>query len=600
MTRQSRAARPSQRRGQTAHVAKPPNLDRSTLTPGSPTGHWLAALSSACITIAVFLPTLENRFVDWDDDVNLVNNPEFRGLGWRNLRWMFTTTLMGHWIPLTWITFGADYLFWGMKPLGYHLTSLLLHAAGAVAFYFVALRLLRAATGAGEVALRLGALAASLFFAIHPLRVESVAWATERRDVLSGVWFLFSILTYLEAAAAAPARRRWWLAGSLACCALAVTSKAIVMTLPAVLILLDVYPLRRIGARWRDWTAREARRVWVEKIPYLLLALGAAGVAGYAQRSLAEPLAAQPVEGRIAVAFYGLCFYLWKTFIPFPISPLYQMSPHVDPLAFPMVASAVTVVALTGGLLWLRRKWPAGLAVWVSYTVLLAPVSGIAQSGPQLVAARYSYLPCLGWALLVGAAVCLLFHGAAGGRLGRGWVRIGAAGVVTCFVGLGILSWRQTRIWHDSETLWSYVVSVDPASSIARNNLGFIFLNQGRLDEAEREIRTALRLSPEWEDARTNLAAVLARLGRFEEAGEARAQLGYLLLKHEKFKAAIELFEKEVKARPGDPAAHNNLGAALLLQGNAGPAIEHFEQALQINPGYEKARRNLAAARLGR
>jgi tetratricopeptide (TPR) repeat protein len=544
----------------------------------------------------VFLPALQNQFVDWDDDVTLVDNPEFRGLRWTNLRWMFTTTLMGHWIPLTWITFGADYLVWGMRPLGYHLTSVLLHTAGAVVFYFVALRLLRTATGAGEVALRLGALAAALFFAIHPLRVESVAWATERRDVLSGLLFLLTILTYLEAAAGGR-RRRWWLAGSVACYALATTSKAIVMTLPAVLILLDVYPLRRLGPRWREWTVPEARRIWAEKIPYLLLALGAAGVAGYAQRSLAEPLAARPVESRIAVAFYGLGFYLWKTLVPFPISPLYQIPPRVDPLAVPMVASALAVVALTGGLLWLRRKWPAGLAAWVSYVVLLAPVSGITQSGPQLVAARYSYLSGLGWALLAGGAVCLLAHGAPSGRLSRRWARLGAAAIFACCVGLGILSWEQTRIWHDSETLWSYVVSVDPASSIAHNNLGFVLLNQGRLDAAEREIREALRLSPEWEQARSNLATSLARQGRFEEAGEARAQLGYLLLKHGKFTAAIELFRKEVSARPRDPAAHNNLGAALLLQGDVGPAIEQFEQALDIDPGHERARRNLAAAR---
>ena len=154
---------------------------------------------------------------------------------------------MGHWVPTTWITFGADYLLWGMNPRGYHLTNLLLHAAAAVAVYLVALRLLRATMAGGEQALRLGALAAALFFAIHPLRVESVAWVTERRDVLSGLWFALTVLAYLKAADATGARRRWWLAGSVAAYGLAATSKAIVMTLPAVLVLLDVYPLGRLG-----------------------------------------------------------------------------------------------------------------------------------------------------------------------------------------------------------------------------------------------------------------------------------------------------------------------------------------------------------------
>ena len=170
----------------------------------------VAPLLVALITFGAFLPTLQNGFVDWDDPTNLIDNPHYRGLGWSHLRWMFTTTLMGHWIPLSWVTFGADYLVWGMKPVGYHLTNLLLHTGGAVVFYFVALRLLRAATtGPGEIALRAGAGVAALFFAIHPLRVESVAWVTERRDVLSGLWFLLTILTYLKAANPV-APWRWW------------------------------------------------------------------------------------------------------------------------------------------------------------------------------------------------------------------------------------------------------------------------------------------------------------------------------------------------------------------------------------------------------
>lgn len=548
--------------------------------------------------MVVFWPTLGNQLVDWDDDRNLSNNPDFRGLGWQHLRWMVTNTLMGHWIPLTWITFGADYLLWGMNPFGYHLTNLLLHAASAATFYFVALRLLRAASGPGSSMRSLGALAAALFFAIHPLRVESVAWVTERRDVLCGLWFLLTVLTYLRAAEAMGARRRWWLAGSVACYALAATSKSIVMTLPLVLIILDIYPLRRLGARWREWRAPEGRRVLAEKIPYLLLALGAAGMATYALRSYGETLAsALPLESRIAVALYGLGFYVWKTVIPFPISPLYQLPNPVAAADPRMVASAAAVVALTGGFLWLRRRWPAGLAVWVSYIVLLAPVSGIVQSGPQLVAVRYSYLACLGWALLVGGAVSLLARSAAAGRLGHGWARVGVVAMIACFVGLGVLSWRLTRVWHDSETLWSYVVSLDPASSIGHNNLGYAYLNRGNLDAAEREILTALRLDPEWELAQTNLAVVLFRQGRFEQAGEARTQLGSLLLKHRKYRAAAELYQKEVNARPGDPAAHNNLGVALMLLGDIRPAIEHFEEALRINPGHEKARRNLAAAR---
>jgi tetratricopeptide (TPR) repeat protein len=547
--------------------------------------------------VAVFSPALGHQFLNWDDPMNLVDNAEFRGLGWRNLRWMFTTTLAGHWIPLTWLSFGVDYQLWGMNPLGYHLTNVLLHAATGVVFYFVALRLLRVATGAGEGVLELGALAAALFFAIHPLRVESVAWATERRDVLSGLWFLLTILTYLKAAGPDGPRRAWWRAGSVTCFALAAMSKAIVMTLPALLIVLDVYPLRRLPSRWREWTAPAARSVLVEKIPYVAVGLATGLIAHHAVRSYGDMIASLPLENRVAVALYGLAFYIWKTFVPILIAPMYQLPAHLDPRDGPMLASAAAVIGLTGVLVWLRCRWPAGLAVWIGYVVLVAPVSGIVQSGPQMVAARYSYLSCLGLALLVGGAVCWLGRRTVDRRLSRRWTAAGIVGITGAYVGLAVLSWQLTWVWRDSETLWAYAVSVEPASPLAHGNLGFAYLNRGRLAEAEREMRLALRLAPEWELGQQNLAAVLARQERFVEAGEARAQLGFLLLKHRKYDAAVALYQKEVGVRPGDAAAHNNLGAALLLRGDVGLAIDHFEEALRLDPGHEKARRNLAAAR---
>jgi Flp pilus assembly protein TadD len=214
-----------------------------------------------------------------------------------------------------------------------------------------------------------------------------------------------------------------------------------------------------------------------------------------------------------------------------------------------------------------------------------------------MVAARYSYLSCLGLALLVGGAVCVLARWAAARRLSRRWAVAGIALIGGGYLGLGVLTWQQTWIWRDSETLWTHAVSGDPESPLARGNLGFVYLNQGRLSEAEREIRVALQLAPEWETAQQNLGVVLARQQRFAEAGEARAQLGYLLLKHGRYDAAVALFQKEVGVRPGDAAARNNLGAALLLRGDVEPAIEQFEQALRLDPAHEKARRNLAAAR---
>src|SRR6058998_3018459 len=276
--------------------------------------HAVIPLVIAFSTFAAFLPTLHNQFVSWDDDKNFLENPDYRGLAWTNLRWMWTTHL-GHYIPLTWMTLGLDYLLWGMNPLGYHLTSLLLHAANAVVFFFIVRRILtRALPSPSErgYALAVSAGVAALGFAIHPLRVESVAWVTERRDVLSGLFYLSAILIYLRACEGGARGRGWyWLSVAVFVCAL--LSKSMVVNLPVVLLILDVYPLRRLGG-FVGWWSGPARRVYVEKIPFVFLAAAASAVALMAQLSVhtVTSLAQLSVPGRLAVSAYGFSFYLWK------------------------------------------------------------------------------------------------------------------------------------------------------------------------------------------------------------------------------------------------------------------------------------------------
>ena len=572
--------------------------NRSTASAGTALfPSWIILLVVVLVTLSAFLSTLGSDFVNWDDDWLLVENVEFRGLGWTQLQWMFTTTLLGHWVPLTWMTFGLDYVLWGMNPLGYHLTNLLLHLGAVVAFYFVALRLLRAAmTALSEIALRLGAGAAALFFAIHPLRVESVAWITERRDVLSGLFFMLTILAYLKAAAIDGLRRRWWLAGSLGFYFLAVLSKAIVMTLPLVLIILDFYPLHRIGGNWRDWVSSRARRVWLEKIPYFVLALVAGGMALYAERTIVAvaPLASWSLASRIGVALYGLWFYVQKTVVPYPIWPLYRMlAPHSPA----MVGGALGFIALCIGFFFARRRWPWGLAVWVSYVVLLLPVSGLAQAKPHLVAPRYSYLSCLGWALIVGAGSSLLVERIASRKLRGRWATVWTAGVIAGFAALALLTRNQSQVWRNSETLWSYALSVDPKSSIAHNNFGSFLLDHGRVEEGEAHIKKAVELKPGFELAVRNMG-VLGSRGRLDDS--ARTEVAFKLVRQGDFDRAAELFQKTVEERPGDATAHNNLGVALLLKGDSAAAIDQFEQALKINPRFEEAKLNLGAARIKR
>src|SRR5256884_3092564 len=444
-----RAAANSQHQG-------PPPREPVVHTPAPGWVLWLVPVLIALVTVAAFLPALQNQFVSWDDDENFLDNPHYRGLGWSQLHWMWTTH-QGHYIPLTWMTLGLDYLLWGMNPVGYHLTSLLLHAANAVVFFFVVRRILTLALPSPSErghALAVSAGFAALVFAIHPLRVESVAWVTERRDVLSGLFCLSAILVYLRACERGARGRGWyWL--SVAVCGCALLSKSMVVNLPVVLLILDVYPLRRLGGAI-GWWSEPARRVYVKKIPFVLLAATASAIAVMAQSSVhaALSLAQLSVPGRLAISAYGVSFYLWKMVVPLNLSPLYERPLTLNPSAMPFVLSYGLVLALTAIVLALRRRAPGLLSVWFAYVVVLLPVLGIFQNGPQIAADRYTYLAGLGWATLAGAGLFSCWRTLRRSRTGTPTTLALAGTVTSVVVTFGILTWNQVQVWHDSERLW--------------------------------------------------------------------------------------------------------------------------------------------------
>ncbi len=527
--------------------------------------HWLVPLVIALLTFAAFLPALNNEFVNWDDEKNLLDNPHYRGLGWAHLHWMWTTHL-GHWIPLTWMTLGLDYLLWGMNPFGYHLTNLLLHAANAVVFFFVVRRILTRALPAPSErghALAVSAGVAALVFAIHPLRVESVVWATERRDVLSGLFYLLTILGYLRACERGTRGRGWyWLSVAVFGCAL--LSKSMVVNLPVVLLILDVYPLRRLGGT-KGWWGESARRIYVEKIPFVLLALAASAIAVMAQSSIhaAASLAQVSMLARLMISAYGLSFYLWKTIAPVNLSPLYLLPAKLNPWSMPFILSYGLVLAITAVVLALRRRVPGLPAAWLAYIVILLPVLGIVQSGPQIAADRYTYLAGLGWAILAGASLFSCWHA---------W-RFPLTGLAVCvLVGLGVLTWNQTQVWHDSETLWAHALAIDPKLSVAQNNWGTALVRQRKPAEAIEHYRRALDIDPNYADAHNNWGVALVRLGKLAEA--------------------IEHYRQAVHVKPDNALAHDNWGVALAQQGNLAEAIEHHRQALDIDPDYADAHNN--------
>ena len=372
---------------------------------------WLVPAAVVALTALVFLPALSGQFVNWDDEQNFVQNEAYRGLGLAELRWMFTTFHLGPYQPLSWLTLGLDYVVWGMDPFGYHLTSVLIHALNAWLVYRLAQRLFsEAGTATSVVAIRIAAAAAALAFAVHPLRVESVAWVTERRDVLSGAFVLLSLLAYL---AMADARRRGaaangWLAVSVAWFALSLLAKASAMTLPLALLVLDVWVLRRHQPGSHTPAPLSIRALAIEKIPFAVLGLVAAVLAVIGQRSARALVAldrADPLE-LVVRPFYALVFYLGKSLVPMDLSNLYEVPFRGDPFDAHYLLSAAAVVAITAAVWRLRQRWPALLAAWLCYAILLFPVSGIAHGGGQIVADRYSYLPCLGLAIFAcGAAL---------------------------------------------------------------------------------------------------------------------------------------------------------------------------------------------------
>ena len=537
---------------------------------------WLVPALIALVTFAAFLPTLQNQFVNWDDADNFLDNPHYRGLGWAQLRWMWTTFHMGHWIPLTWMTLGLDYVLWGMNPFGYHLTSLVLHAANAIVLYFVALRILGLALpdpgDRRRASLALAAGFAALLFALHPLRVESVAWATERRDVLSGLFYLLTILAYLRALERGERGRGWyWGAVGLFACAL--LSKSMAVSLPIVLLILDVYPLKRLGGA-TGWWSKSARRVYLEKIPFVLLAGAAAAIAFLALFQLHNMavLDKLSVPGRLAISAYNLSFYLWKMVVPVTLSPLYELGP-VNPSATPFLLSYAAVLAITVLALAVRHRVPGLPVAWLAYIIILLPVLGIFQNGPQVAADRYTCLAGMGWALLAGAGLLC-----ASRRL-----PVLSAGLALVLLGgLGSLTWSQTRIWHDSETLWSHAVAIDPSSPLGEYNWGLALDRQGKVTEAIERYQAALRLNPNYADAHNSVGAALANQGKVAEA--------------------IEHYQTALRLRPDFAEAHGNLGAALAQQGMLAEANDHYRQALQIKPDYADAHGNWgnALARQGK
>ncbi|HSK38594.1 MAG TPA: hypothetical protein VK943_02395, partial [Arenibaculum sp.] len=402
-------------------------------------------LAASVITFLAFLPVLAHDFVNWDDNLNFLTNTNYRGLAPENLRWMFTTFHMGPYQPLAWVTLGLDYTLWGMDARGYHLTSLVLHAINAGLFVAVAFALYRRmgwgrpGAGGNGSGIALAALAAGLFFAIHPQRVESVAWVTERRDVVSGLFLLLCLLAWL-------AERRML---ALLAFAASLLGKATGVTLPIALFVMDVYPLRRFKGGIGRAFAAENRHLWIEKLPWFALSLvaGIVAVVGQERSGALKSVDTFGVAERVGLTFYATGFYLWKMVAPFGLSPLYEMREDFNAFQYPSVIFVIGAVVVAMALILLRRRWPAGRAAFAAYFILIAPLSGAARAGHQLAADRYTYMATMPWVFMAGAALLIAPFRSRNQTLA-------AAALLAAL--LAVLTFVHSRIWRDSVSLWTH------------------------------------------------------------------------------------------------------------------------------------------------
>ena len=529
----------------------------------------------ALVTLMTFLPALRNRFVNWDDDVNILNNHAYRGFDAERIEWMSTTLFGGHYQPLTWLSYAVDYAVWGMSPFGYHLSNVLLHIVGVLLFFRVAVVLLRWSfrdrDGPSLVATCWCAAFAAAVFALHPLRVESVAWVTERRDVLSGVFVFACLLAYFRATGG----QRFsicWFALAVLLYALSLGSKAAALGLPAVLLVIDHYPARRPRLQ-----SVGLLRLVVEKIPFLFLAGAAGWGALMAQRAAGAMRGFEEMDvlSRVATACHSFSFYLYKFFLPLNLSALYPFPPRQELLGMLFVVTIIVVTVSFILAVSLYRRHPAILAALLCYVLLLAPVSGLAQSGKQFVADRYSYLSLLPLTLLVAGLLLRMF---ANGfttqerrRTAHGFAVL--AGVF--ILGISMLAFSQSAVWHNSVSLWSHAVRVDSKNQIAYTNLGYSFKEHAKPKLAIDAFRRAIQLDSSDAKAHNGLGIALLDIGKPEEACGA-------------FREAVRLVED-------DPQYLCNLGYVLRGFGDLDSGAECYRRALELAPRMAQASDMLAA-----
>jgi len=553
----------------------------------------LLVLLLALTTVAVYSRVRDHEFVNYDDGPYVYENPHVQaGLTGEGVKWAFTATHLYNWHPLTWLSHMLDCQLYGLDSGKHHITSLLFHAANTVLLFLV----LRRMTGALWRSVFVAAL-----FALHPLHVESVAWVSERKDVLSTLFWLLTMLAYVRyAEKPCPARY----VPVLVLFALGLTAKPMLVTLPIVLLLLDYWPLGRVE-RELSVAGTKVGAYWKlvrEKLPLFALAAASSVITYLVQRygGAVKTLEQFTPGARVGNAFVAYVKYIGKMFWPRALAPFY---PHPGSALRPwQVVAAVLVLVSVSALVYrlTRRHRYLGMG-WAWYVVTLIPVIGILQVGTHEMADRYTYVPLVGLFVMVAWGVPELVARWRYRRVGLGVSAVAALSVLT------VLTWHQVGHWRDSVTLFEHALRVTSNNALAHTNLGHALIEQGRTDEAVDHLTKAVTIQPGYVKARTNLGIALAGQGRLEDAAahfsealardpdnvDAHYNMGVAMIKQGNLRAAASHFSDVLRIKPDDADAHFSLGAILMAEGKSAKAAAEFEEVLRLRPEHDRARKYL-------
>jgi tetratricopeptide (TPR) repeat protein len=550
----------------------------------------LCCVLLAAAVLVSYASITKNGFVNYDDNRYISENSHVRaGLTTETFKWAFTTYEQANWHPLTWLSHALDCELFGLNPLGHHSVSVLLHALNAVILFL----LLQSATGFSGRSLMVAAL-----FALHPMNVESVAWASERKNVLSMLFFLLALYAHGLYARQPNLHRYFAVTGFFV---LALLSKPQVIAFPFLLLLWDYWPLRRIGASSGNSTnlpgdARSYAWLIAEKLPLLLLFAASAVMtvkaqaAGSAVKSLTEYSALL----RFETAVVDYVRYLGKALCP---SRLVSFYPHPSTL-YPLwqVSAAAVVLILVTAIVLLRGRDQRYLVVgWFWFLGSLVPMIGLVQVGLQAMADRYAYLPFVGLFLMV---TWLAADWAEARPIPSKWLAVPA---ISCLLALGALTGRQVGYWHDSGSLWLHTLAFTRDNYVAEENLGAFLSDQGRYDEAAEHFRSALVIRPNglmanlnlgaYEDRRGNLPAAINHYQRVaDNAGDpgmratAYGSLGFVYRQVGQTAKAQQCFEKSLQSDPNRVRARIGLGLLAQENGKFGEAIRQYSSAAALQP----------------